>query len=68
MTHKSPQQMLDEAFSSSIIYSLEILENKESHEELLTMVNKFLEKIVKINEIKNNKEAVSAFLKEYKGI
>ncbi|XJZ28615.1 hypothetical protein ACF5W4_07455 [Bacillota bacterium Lsc_1132] len=65
MTLKSPEHMLDEVFSSSIIYSLEILEEEQPREELLSIINDFLEKVVKINEIKNNKEAVSAFLKEY---
>ncbi|MCT1905261.1 hypothetical protein [Oceanobacillus sojae] len=71
MTLRSPEHQLDIVFSSSISYSLEILECDNDNpldDKLASQVNNFLEKAAQINEIKHDKEAIIAFSKEYKGL
>lgn len=64
MTLQSPEHMLMEVFSSSIIYSKEILEDEEPREELLALVTKFLQQASKLNEIVTKRKEVDNLLKD----
>jgi len=64
MTIQSPQYMLMETFSSSLTYAQEIIEDKESHEELQEMVTKFLNDASKLNDVLKKKIEVKTLLKE----
>lgn len=68
MTLESPQQMLMNTYNSAITYSLELLEDEDTPEELLVLVKEFLQQAEQVNKVVNNREAASSLLKELKVI
>ncbi|WP_409303074.1 hypothetical protein [Peribacillus sp. SCS-155] len=65
MTLQSPEWMLNDAFSSALSYSIEILEDKAPREELLALVSNFLEQAAKLNQILQKRNESERLRKEF---